>query len=364
METHIYKEIQKQHQEALFGTPFFEGSQGGGIHQNMSQSSYLEAGKEELNLYKPIRDKVTEYFTDEKISWWSQGGVTGNVLSSRVACLNHLFAVRDDKDLVRDIANALYGCPDFFMDVKKVNCDSGRNAQYIAFAVTSNDDYLHECKTETPQRGGANTTVDALIIAADFDNKKYLLPIRWEYTEEYGRKTDKTKEGLLRYTNVHEGGDNLIGNSALLKPMPRNKYKGSIYFLEPFYQLMRQTLWAEQLLKHKDQEVLKADVCCHIHIVPKDNVQLLYKGVREKGYLDGERPTGCKPGMNMKDTWLHCLKSNDVQYKVVDPEVIADVLAKYVSVNSKAAELGSYLKYRYYGRIWKEAPKDTDPFHL
>ncbi|MDD4636993.1 MAG: hypothetical protein PHI48_07590 [Bacteroidales bacterium] len=364
METHVYKEIQKKHQEALFGTPFFEGAKGGGIHRNMQQSSYLEAGKEAINLYKPIRNKLMDYFSQEKISWWSQGGVTGNLLSSRVACLNHLFAVRDDKDLVRDIANALYGSPDFFMDVKKVNCDSARNAEYIAFAVTTNNDYLHECKSEAPKRGGSNTTIDALIIAVDFDNKKYLLPIRWEYTEEYGRKTDKTKEGLSRYTNVHEGGDNLIGNSMILKPMPRNKYKGSIYFLEPFYQLMKQTLWAEQLLNHKDQEVLKADACCHIHVVPKENVQLRSKGVRQTGYMDGERPAGCKPGLSMEETWRNCLKSNEVQYKVVDPEVIADVLAKYVSVNSKAAELGSYLKYRYYGKVWKEAPRDTDPFHL
>lgn len=40
---------------------------------------------------------------------------------------------------------------------------------------------------------------------------------------------------------------------------------------------MRQTLWAEQMIKNKATERIKADHYLHIHVIPNNNVDLLQK---------------------------------------------------------------------------------------
>lgn len=67
----------------------------------------------------------------------------------------------------------------------------------------------------------------------------------------------------------------LITKSQQLKSL--ENYESSAYYLEPFYQLMRQTLWAEQMIKNKAAERIKADHYLHIHVIPNNNVDLLQK---------------------------------------------------------------------------------------
>jgi hypothetical protein len=40
---------------------------------------------------------------------------------------------------------------------------------------------------------------------------------------------------------------------------------------------MRQTLWAEQMIAHKDSETIKADHYIHVHVIPQENNELLDK---------------------------------------------------------------------------------------
>ena len=91
------------------------------------------------NLYAPIRNEVVKYFRDNKISWWGGYRPTGHTLSSQVACLNHLFAIRNDKDAVLALLN---GVMDEFEDVLPILCD--KNPTYIAFEVVSSEDHLND----------------------------------------------------------------------------------------------------------------------------------------------------------------------------------------------------------------------------
>lgn len=52
-------------------------------------------------------------------------------------------------------------------------------------------------------------------------------------------------------------------------------YRNSIYSQEPYYQLMRQTLWAEQVINNKSSEKIKADSFVNIHVVTSQNKELL-----------------------------------------------------------------------------------------
>ena len=156
---------------------------------------------------------------------------------------------------------------------------------------------------------------------------KMLVPIEWKYTEGNEYNIDKSgtegsgKERLRRYSQ-------LIDSSCQLVTIP-NGYLHTIYFVEPFYQLMRQTLWAEQVIAHKEQELIKADDFIHVHVMPKENEQLLYRK-----YKYSER--------GLEDTWRSQI-SNQKKYKWATPEEIAHL----ISQSSKYAELVEYLNVRY-----------------
>lgn len=105
-------------------------------------------------------------------------------------------------------------------------------------------------------------------------------------------------------------------------------YRGSIYFQEPYYQLMRQTLWAEQMIKYQSSEKIKATEFMHIHVIPAGNKELLNTG------FDGEQSENA-----MCESWKKQLKK-DI-YKWVDPQKIRNVLKE------KDEKLYDYLCKRY-----------------
>ena len=223
-----------------------------------------------------------------------------------------------------------------FVDVLNIPCDKGEN-NYISFEVIASKDYLHEIYRK---RGELCTSVDALVYAVDENGERWLIPIEWKYTETY-KVEDKSiednprkepgneakgKTRLSRYCNIE--GDNLIGNSKQLRSLP--EYKHSIYFQEPFYQLMRQTLWAECICNSRDEEVLPAEHFVHVHVCPKDNIELLnmhYATVTDK-------PT-------MEQAWRDMLNDQSL-YHLIDP---SDLMKP---ISETYPELYSYLKERYW----------------
>ena len=101
------------------------------------------------------------------------------------------------------------------------------------------------------------------------DGSRWIIPIEWKYTESYP-DVDKSKEGVSRSEEgaLADNGvckgvvrmnryNKLITESEQLRTL--DDYGGSIYYQEPFYQLMRQTLWAEQIIRHNDREQFDAN---------------------------------------------------------------------------------------------------------
>jgi hypothetical protein len=288
------------------------------------------------NIYEPIRNDVLEYFVKNDISFWHTPRAkepryrpTGHTLSSQVCCINHLFPIRHDENTVLSVAQL------FCLDIKKVLHipTDGYSPGFIQFESVTDMDYLHELQTT---RGSNCTSVDALIYGEDSNGKKYIIPIEWKYTEYYDNQDKsvedregeekgtegKGKERLERYSD-------LINSSLYLKSLPN--YRNSVYYFEPFYQLMRQTLWAEQMIKHSGSERIEVADYMHIHIIPSKNVKLL-----GKKYKPSKK--------NMEDTWRSCLKHTE-KYKIIDPKNLLEILD-----NKKYSKLKEYLNKRYWGK--------------
>lgn len=330
-----YQELQRTKAEILIktGNPVFYGAKSGKFFMTKNRDFVLLDSQK--NIFAPIYKDVIEYFRNNDISWWGGKNPTGHVLSSQIACINHLFQIRNDKSAVMTV---LKNVSSDFEDVFQINTDTDLPA-YIQFEAVSDNDYLNEGQ---PTRGTNCTSIDALIYAKHKNGKKWLIPIEWKYTEYYNnadksiedsnRKSPnyrkgneaKGKERLERYC-YHKNGS-LIDSSGYLKKMP--VYRNSVYFFEPFYQLMRQTLWAEQMIKNKNKETLKADNFVHLHIIPEKNSDLLKKVYK------------CY-GLDMEKTWRKLIKDQS-KYLILSPESFLKGID-----SKKYKDLLVYLKTRY-----------------
>ena len=275
----------------------FYGDKGGGYYRGKKRDFVLENSKN--NFFDKIYSDVVEYFNKNNIAWWGGKEPTGHVLSSQIACLNHLFYLRNDKEAVKKLLSTI---SDNFDEVLKIETDKYYPA-YIQFEAVSDGEYLNERKSK---RGANCTSIDALIYAKAKDNSLWLIIIEWKYTEHYADKNlaleDCTKNPANCKGKVRrERYTKLICNSKQLK-----KDDFLFYFYEPFYQLTRQTLWAEQMILHKKDEKLKADNFLHIHIIPKGNKELL-----DKKYSF--------TGLNMQESWKTHLITPE-KYFVLSPQ--------------------------------------------
>ena len=314
-----YKESQKEQQILVLEEhpEYFNNDKAGGCFRKKARPFVLRDGRN--NLYAPIREAVVGYFKENHISWWGGRRPTGHLLSSQVACLNHLFALRNDKYAVLALVNNLR--PGLSFDVV-LPLKNDKHPQYVSFEAVSNYDHLNE---DPPTRGTNCTSIDALIAARTTSGETWLIPIEWKYTESYNqqdksKETDRGEIRLGRYSG-------LIDSSRYLKPM--DDYLSTPYFFEPFYQLMRQTLWAEQMIVHKEEEWIRSDRFLHVHVVPGDNKELLLK----KYHFSGK---------GMEESWRDLLQE-DV-YQLTSPEAFLSPLEG----NPDYRDLFSYLRTRYW----------------
>ena len=296
----------------------FYGDPGYGVFRKNPYSFVLKTRLN--NLYAPIRFKALEYFANNNISWWGGRWPTNHTLSSQIACLNHLFPFRHDKEAVLAIAK----CIDKNVSDVLILISDEEHQGYIQFEAVSMIDRLNEMKGQQPTRGSHCTSIDALIVGKLTNGDNLLIVIEWKYTESYGNenkaKGDKGEERKKRYTDLINKSNQLIADSR------------DIYYIEPFYQLMRQTLWAEEMVRNKESEIIKADDFHHVHVIPPENIDLL-----KKKYLFSKR--------DMEYTWRGCIYDNN-KYTIISPSNFISQIDK-----EKYNEAFQYLGTRYWNNI-------------
>lgn len=321
----------------------FDYDKGNGYFRNKKYPFVLSKGIN--NLFEPIRDKVLQYFKVNGISWWGGYKPSGHMLSSQMACLNHLFFIREDDNAVLELINNIRPGLHF---TKVLPLTLDKDQKYIAFEAVSKYDHMNE---DGPTRGANCTSIDALIAAVSDNGERWLIPIEWKYTESYPPidksqegiadksdekpPTDQPKEGNADKTDEKKakGEKRLENYSGLIDAskylVKYEDYAHTPYFFEPFYQLMRQTLWTEQMIEHKDTEWIKADRFIHIHVIPSDNASLL-----NKEYSCTKK--------EMEESWKSLLLLDC--YQTITPEKLLSPLKG----NDDYSELINYLQIRYW----------------
>jgi len=270
------------------------------------------------NLYGNIVNGVYNYFTENNIAWWGDNKTypTGHLLSSQIQCINFLFALRNDKEAILKIAQLFN---ESIEDIHSVIGDKDNG--YIAFEFAYNNaTFLGEIDTNA-KRGEFCTSIDAIIIGLK-QGKKILIPIEWKFTEEYLKCENKALEprkGKTRQSRYN----NLITKSNQLKT-PQN-FEESVYYYEPFYELMRQTLLVEQMVVNGI-----ADDYLHIVVIPSEN-----KDILEANYTFSKH--------DLQTTWRNSI-INQKKFKIIDSIQLLQIIMSL----SNYSDLATYLKQRYY----------------
>lgn len=319
--TFYYKE--RDRQVKLFKERFFGDAQNGG-HWTLFDEVGNKTGvatnldfilcprDSTINLYSKIRQVSQKYFCCHDISWWRQEEdgycPSGHLVSSQIHCLNHLFAFRTDEKAVKLMIKKITGIQ--FDEVLPSFIDNDEHS-FISFEFALDNDKLLGENDEGWRRGTLCTSIDVLIVARKGEDK-WLIPIEWKYTETYEKKDKTCQKRLDRY-------EELIKKSDRLK-MPQNgEISHSIYFQEPSYELMRQTLLCEQLIR-KDY----ANDFFHINVIPTKHTELR-KAVE----------TEFMPMLT---------KEAKSKFKIIDPQ---DLLSP-LKGNDDYKELLNYLETRYW----------------
>lgn len=272
----------------------FNDDAGGGVFRGKSYPFVLNDSSN--NLFPPVKSEVLTYFEKNKVAWWN-GKMTGHTLSSQVACLNHLFPIREDRAAVLSIIKRFSSD---IIDVFRIQTDIYKPA-YIQFEAVSDKNHLNEIVST---RGMNCTSVDALLYGAHKDGRRVLFPIEWKYAEVYGdEKKSQGKRGMTR----KERYTDLINKSVQLRTQNHD-----VFYFEPFYQLMRQTLWAEQMIRNNETETIEADDYMHIHVIPAGNRELLRTG--------NNRSYKCS-GKGMESTWRSSIRDQN-KYMIVSPKAL------------------------------------------
>lgn len=316
----------------------FFGNKGGGLFNKVSQDYFLKKRIENLFDVIPGSAKAaTDYFQNNKIKWWRGEGnePTNHTLSSQVACVNHLFWLMENEDAATEV---LKGIDPEFTAIPFYNEKNPNDKRYVVFEYDGFDLTPNIGKNiigeNRRSRGATSTSIDAAILAQKGD-KKILVCIEWKYIENYGEKAiEKTSNRYIHQKDNYKGllmrNDSPIKLDLLRENSECSFDKEYIKFsVEPFYQLMRQTLLAWQLLE-KIPSI--ADDYIHIHIIPNGNIEL----------LNGKTSTQISRGVNICDGWKNYLKDPN-KYMHIDPQKFIGTSAhKY---NEK---LFQYLLERYW----------------
>jgi hypothetical protein len=142
--------------------------------------------------------------------------------------------------------------------------------RYIAFEWIGNTNYLKEEPKigDYRQRGAGNTSIDAMMMYETIKGKKVILLIETKYSESYGTSYKRFRS---------DGTDRLLTYEKLFycttSPIKHDIAPNLADFLyEPFYQLLRHTLLAKQIMKAGKPKVNKVQV---VQLTVSKNMDIL-----------------------------------------------------------------------------------------
>ncbi len=276
-----FREREKERYKKLKACLFSSTAQQDGTYRGRPRCFCLADNCSSENLYTSIRKSAIEYFNARNITWHDglqERRVPSNHLCcSQSCCVNFLFPMATDQKLLANIFSHFY--PDLVepLPIDKDLPLSNGSFPYMAFEwIGSKDeegkyiDYLteHKYKRGQPTRGANYTSADFSFRFRRRDGKIQLVLGEWKYTEYYGFKDLGTPKGKDRKPEVRRQTyyPAFTRSGGVFEGRGTDLYHA--LFFEPFYQLMRLQLLAQEMQVNRE---MNADIVSVLHISPAAN---------------------------------------------------------------------------------------------
>ena len=209
------------------------------------------------NLLAAVRDEALARFRRFGIVWHSgapgagpngEAGPTTNLLSSQIQCINSLFGLELQPDLLLGRLRTVE--PDARTIVPIRHPGEAKAEGLVAFEWIGRQNYLHERVRGQRNRGSMLTSADALVVLERNDGRRTGILIEWKFTESYHKPvpfispkgTDRRDIYRPRYEEA-------------ATPFIADKPAIDVYFHEPHYQLLRLSLLARSMLQAREHGV-------------------------------------------------------------------------------------------------------------
>ena len=274
------------------------------------------------NLLPGIREEALRRFAERSIAWHMSTPGEGSslpsthLLDSQVQCVNVLLSLANSDGGLMGLVKQVV--PDA---TSLVPIEDGSP---VAFEWIGMGDYLGEGRGHPRRRGQFVTSVDALVVAEHPAGRTAIL-IEWKFTESYDKPVRPIGPGGTDRREVYRAA-----YQAELSPFT-DKPKIDAFLHEPHYQLLRQALLADGMVRAAEFGIGSAVL---LHAVPRGNRTLLATVPESLASY----------GVDLAAIWHRLLPGPRIGYAMVDTlEAISGLPA--------AAE-------RYLGDSETDAPRD------
>jgi hypothetical protein len=265
-----FRNREKERYETLKPKLFSKEAQPSGAYKQNPYPFCLADGYSQENLHKSFRNDAIDYFKKRNIPWHDgidSDGVKNSLPSnhlccSQTMCVNTLFPMTTDKQLLQNVFQIYF--PEMKEPLPFTTDDPLPNGDYpyVCFEFVGKNTHF-DGERSWPQRGANCTSLDFAFLFRRHDGKKQLVLGEWKYTEEYKslklppiEEVNKTRWKTYQADFETWRADN--------PNVPTYEH----YFVEPFYQLMRQSVLADKMQLESE---MNADIVVHLHISPKAN---------------------------------------------------------------------------------------------
>jgi hypothetical protein len=333
-------DIEAKHQQSKFRTTLSPEARQPTDGEGQSIGHVIPPGYEQENLYPSIRgtDGALAFFGERKIKWWAStrrsgdrlinggySGPTGNMASSQIACVNYLLPLADNSDVLTQILGAID------TDIEGVIpiCHQGTKS-LVEFEWVGWKEPLEPVRIT---RGAHQTSVDAVLVAQTRSGKRAYL-LEWKHTEKYlnpeykgsGRE-GKTRTG--RYLHLFRASDSPFIADADFDS----------FLEEPFYQIMRQLLLAQKIIRECFTQSIRVDEAKVVVVCPFGNTD--YRQV-----APGTRMAAAFPNFDSVIEVVRANLKDPARFAMVAPEEILSTLSR-TDVSGSIEEWGGYHRLRY-----------------
>ena len=302
---------------------------------------FLTLGCEVENLFPGIRGEggAIDFFSERDIKWWKDPGFndansvgpTRNMTSSQVACVNFLLPLAGMSAALLSVLRAL---DDDVVDVAAITHEGHESP--VEFEWIG----LGQSLEGGAARGDQNTSIDALLIGETTTGRRRAYLLEWKYKERYlsGRPKFKGK-GISgnRRRRRYSWRYHTPFSSFNLEVVPEM----DDFLYEPFYQLMRQRLLADRMVKERELDIDEAKV---VVIVPEENWP--YRAVSDGGTSTSPLLAQRFPKLETVEAVMRAsLKDPDTHFAMMGPSFLLNAVS--TSLPDETAEWAGYWRDRY-----------------